>query len=607
MEITFLPQNKVVPATCGETLLDAARTAFIDLESSCNGRGTCGKCRVVHIDGAASGLHEDERLHLDPAELEAGVRLACRCEVEGPATFRVIDDARKKHRILADGFVPDFEFDPYVKKQFVEVPQASLENNRDHLKRLEQACGRFLTARQIDPALLRRLHRVFAEGGGRVTLVFAGDEWVGIEPGDTSGSCFGVAVDIGTTTVVASLVDLTTGEELASASMINPQKGFGLDVLSRIHHLKEHPDALEELAGLVRKGIDELIVELCESTGTDRHFIYEIAVAANATMTHLFLGIDATPLGSSPYAPVFTSDVEVPAKALGLHIAESGRVYCLPSVSSYVGADIVAGLITAELHTSKEKSLLIDIGTNGEIVLGSEEGLFACSCAAGPAFEGMNIRCGMRAADGAIEKVYIDEDVTLTTIGDRSPVGLCGSGVIDAVAELVNVGAIARSGRLAPTKENAEKQWSSKLVSGNGAASNKFILQEANGSHGEVAITQKDVRQVQLAKGAIRSGVVALAHQLGIDLSGVERVFVAGAFGHHVRMESLARLGMLPKSCLDRVELIGNSSKTGAFLCLLSKAKRAEARELAERVSYVELSCYPDYDRLFTECLAFSE
>jgi uncharacterized 2Fe-2S/4Fe-4S cluster protein (DUF4445 family) len=328
-------------------------------------------------------------------------------------------------------------------------------------------------------------------------------------------------------------------------------------------------------------------------------------VAANATMTHLFLGVDPSGIGSSPYTPAFTASVTVPARTMGLSIAPFGLVYCLPAVSGYIGADIVAGLLASELDKSEKIALLIDIGTNGEIVLGSANGLHACSCAAGPALEGMNIGCGMRAAEGAIEQVHIDDTVAVRTIGDKPAVGICGSGIIDAVAELVKVGALSRSGRFVRlTGEEEPCSWHSRLQT---KGSGRFVLCNAGTTGGEIAVSQKDIRQVQLAKGAVLSGILSLTAQLGIQLADIDRVYIAGAFGHHVRKESLARLGVFPNECLDRVVLIGNSSKSGAMMTLLSRSNRAKAERLALQVSYVELSCYPGYDRLFADCLSFQE
>ncbi|MBF0635253.1 MAG: DUF4445 domain-containing protein, partial [Nitrospinae bacterium] len=316
--------------------------------------------------------------------------------------------------------------------------------------------------------------------------------------------------------------------------------------------------------------------------------------------------VDPASLGRSPYVSVFSTAVDVPADETGLAISRFGTVHCLPSVSSYIGADIVAGLIVTEMEKKNETALFIDIGTNGEIAMFAGGVLSACSCAAGPALEGMNISCGMRAANGAIEKIFIGDDgVRVHTIGNKPAVGLCGSGVIDAVGELVKSGAVTKSGRFVKPSAVAGKSWAGRLDDTNGGA--KFVLSEGGKNSEPIAVTQKDIRQVQLAKGAILSGILALAKRLEVNIGDIDRVYIAGAFGHHVRLESLARLGILPEELHSKVTLVGNSSKTGAMLSLLSQDKRKEANDIARRVRYIELSCVPGYDRLFTECLSFPD
>ncbi|GFO60618.1 ferredoxin [Geomonas silvestris] len=622
-EILFLPNREAVRVPTGTPLLEAAQKAAVDLEAPCNGKGTCGKCRVQLVEGALPTPHHDELGHLSSAELASGVRLACRQEASGNSVVRLVSAGRGGERILCDGLLPAFELDPPVTKRLVVLPPATLEDNCDDLTRLERALGCELAGsvsleflRQL-PHALRHSPAAFKEpakactestnasraGGWPVTVVFHGGRPIGIEPGDTRERCYGVAVDIGTTTVVAALIDLASGAELATASMVNPQKAHGLDVLSRIQRLKEEPAALDGLTALIRGGLDQLLGELCEEARVSRDDLYELVVAANATMTHLLLGIDPSAIGSSPYVPAFSGSVELPAAELGLLLARCARVYCLPAVSGYIGADIVAGLLASELESSDRPALLIDIGTNGEMVLGSAHGLTACSCAAGPALEGMNISCGMRAAQGAIERVELNAEVATRTIGDAPALGICGSGIIDAVAELVKVGAVLPSGRFDKSSAAGEAvSWRARLKN---EGAGRFILAEAAADRGEVAVSQKDIRQVQLAKGAILSGILSLTAQLGIRPADIDRIYLAGAFGHRIRKESLGRLGMVPAECLDRAIPIGNSSKAGAIMALLSLKKRALAEQLARRVGYVELSCYPGYDRLFAEALAF--
>ena len=601
-EIIFLPERQSVRVPAGTSLLEAARLARVELEAPCNGAGSCGKCRVQLVEGEGGEPHPDELSHLSDGELRDGVRLACRSQAVGKSVVQLPGTLAGRHRILSDGVLPAFDLAPNIGKSYLELPLPSLADNCDDLRRLERALGRELRT-ELSLEFLQALPGTVRAAGYRVTVVSAGDRLIGIEPGDTRSRCFGVAVDIGTTTVVAALIDLTSGDELASASMINPQKEYGLDVLSRIQQLRANPGSLKTLSSLIREGIDRLIRDLCAAAAIDGTEIYEVAIAANATMTHLFLGIDPTGIGASPYLPAFTSSVSVPAGRVGLAISTFGQVYCLPAVSGYIGADIVAGLVAAEMEQSQGIALLIDIGTNGEIVLGSWQGLHACSCAAGPALEGMNIGCGMRAAEGAIEQVRIDGELTLRTIGDAPAAGICGSGIIDAVAELVKAGAVGRSGRfLRLTGKEAPLPWHSRLL---GEGAGRFLLSEPGGE--EIAVSQKDIRQVQLAKGAILSGMLSLTAQLKITLADIERVYIAGAFGHHVRKESLARLGVFPQECLERVVLIGNSSKSGAIMALLSGEKRAQAERLARQVHYHELSCHPGYDRLFTDSLSFPE
>lgn len=604
VEVRFLPQNKVVDAAVGSCLMQVARDAFIDIESSCSGKGTCGKCLVQLVDGGADEPHPEEIQHISGEHLAQGVRLACRSKVTGVADYQVLGVGGKKHRILSEGLMPVFSLNPNIRKQYVELEKPKLEDNLDDVSRLERALGQRFSEK-LPLSLLQQIPGVLRSSGFKATLVLAGEELVGIEPGDTTSLCYGAAVDIGTTTVVVSLVNLVSGEELAACTMINPQKNHGLDVLSRIQHVREHPGGLDELSRMMRGCLDSLIGEACTDAEVERRNIYEVTVAANSTMMHFFLGVDPSGIGKSPYVPSFSCGVNVAARELGLEIASCGTVYCLPSVSAYIGADIVAGILSAELAGKDERALFIDIGTNGEIAFSSKEKICACSCAAGPALEGMNISCGMRAANGAIEKVFIDGDVEVHTIGGKAALGLCGSGIIDAVAELVKAGVVAPSGRFNKLQPGDTPPWAHRLHSGDGPAS--FELSAGKKGYGAISITQKDIRQVQLAKGAILSGILVLLSKLDIGLQDIDRVYIAGAFGFHVRMESFARMGVIPTELLDRVTLIGNSSKSGAILCLLAKEKRAEAARLARNIDYTELSCFPDYDKLFTKCLAFPE
>lgn len=413
---------------------------------------------------------------------------------------------------------------------------------------------------------------------------------------------YGIVIDIGTTTVVTALIDLKTGEEIAGASMINAQKRYGLDVLTRITYEYEHPDCgVRELQEVMVSSINAMIGEACREAAVDRREIREIDVAANCTMMHMLLGVDARSIGRSPYSPGFTEARELPAGEIGIEAGMDTRLYCLPQVSAYIGADIVAGAYVCELQKEQGNVLFIDIGTNGEIVLAVDGRLLCCSCAAGPALEGMNISSGMRAAEGAVEDVRITEQgIRLTVIGDQEPAGLCGSGVLSAVKELLRTGIVKKTGVFVKKEKLDEQDYRYPMIQVNGTK-REFILCE----NPKLLVTQGDVRQVQLAKGAILSGFTALLHKAGIRMEDLDKVMIAGQFGAHLPEESLIGTGILPREAKGKIVYVGNSSKTGAYMALMSGKVKREIEELAEKMEYMELAETENYERIFTESMIF--
>ncbi len=450
-----------------------------------------------------------------------------------------------------------------------------------------------------------KLLRDYESSYGTVTGVFNDSELIALEAGDTTEFLYGVAIDIGTTTVVAALIDMNNGEELATASRINPQKKFGLDVLTRITYELEHPEgSKEELQKTIVEAINEMVEELCSEGKVKKENIYEISIAANCTMMHFLLGVDATSIGKSPYAPVFTKAKNISASDLGIKAAKCARVYCLPSVSSYIGADIVAGAYVCELHKAEENILFIDIGTNGEIVLSKGGKLLSCSCAAGPALEGMNISSGMRAAEGAVEDVVITENgIDLKVIGEEDPIGICGSGILAAVKELLRTGIVKNNGAFIKKEQLEESDYRYKMIQLNGNK-REFILK---GTPEQLLITQGDVRQVQLAKGALLSGFYALLKQAKIDMGELDKVMIAGQFGAHLPADSLVGTGILPKEVKDKLVYVGNSSKTGAYMALMSVRVKKEIEDLAGEMEYMELGASEGYEKLFSQCLIFGD
>lgn len=445
---------------------------------------------------------------------------------------------------------------------------------------------------EIETLQKERKHKVLTKG---YMPEFERDEYDG---------GYGIVIDIGTTTVVTALVDLKSGEELANASMINAQKHFGLDVLTRITYEYENPECgVRELQEAIVRSINVMIGEVCEEAGADRKDIREIDVAANCTMMHMLLGVDARSIGKSPYKPGFLAAQTLKASEIGLEAGEETVLYCLPQVSAYIGADIVAGTYVCELQKETGNVLFIDIGTNGEIVLASKGRLLCCSCAAGPALEGMNISSGMRAAEGAVEDIRITEKgIELATIDNQEPVGICGSGILAAVKELLRTGIVKKTGVFVKKEKLGEADYRYPMLRVNGTK-REFVLHE----NPLLLVTQGDVRQVQLAKGAILSGFTALLNKAGISMEDLDKVMIAGQFGAHLPAESLVGTGILPRAVKDKLVYVGNSSKTGAYMTLMSRQIKKEIEELADRMEYMELAETENYERIFAESMIFPQ
>lgn len=597
--ITIISTGKTYSYETGKTLLEILLENGIFVDNPCNGKGVCGKCKVRVTEGDAGEICETERSLLKQEEAESGVRLSCLVQPKSDLKIELLQKERK-HEVLTDGYVPEFVIEPDITKQVIELQKPTLDDQTPYE---EQLCEK-LPGVEVPFSAISGTD--FTEGMKTAVIHEKKDrryELLAVEEGDTTQALYGAAIDIGTTTVVTSLVDMRSGRELAHASMINAQKHFGLDVLTRITYELEHrEDGIRKLQGAIVQSINDMVADICHKAGIEREQIYEVTVGANCTMMHMLLGVDAASLGKAPYAPVFVSAKDIPAESIGIHAAKGARLYCLPSVSAYIGADIVAGAYVCELHKTKENVLFIDIGTNGEIVFSNHGRLLCCSCAAGPALEGMNISSGMRAAEGAIEDVHIHEDgVELQVIGEKDPEGICGSGILAVVKELIKHGFVKKGGAFVKLDKLEETDWRRKMLQKNGVK-REFVMTK---SPRELLITQGDIRQVQLAKGAILSGFYALLAKAGKTMEELDCVMVAGQFGAHLPAESLIGVGILPDGIQDKLVYVGNSSKTGAYLALLSRDAKREMEKLARHMDYMELGATEGYERLFAECLNF--
>jgi len=593
--VQFQPDGLITHVPEGTTVLAAAEQVGIVLNSVCGGRGTCGKC-LVQVMGESAPVK------------------ACLYAVRSNLVVTIPESSRFfEQQILGAGSAGPVELRPGVSKVTVEISAPSLNDLRSDKNRLLAAVNAQRTesaCRTLSLAALRQLPLASRNGTFIVTAVCRDDEVITVETGDTTESLWGLAADVGTTTVVVSLVNLRDGEIAATAAKTNPQVSFGDDVISRIEASRTHVNGLQTLQQRIIDGLNQLIDELCQKTGVRPEQIYEMTVAGNTTMEHLLLGIPVEQIAQAPYVAAFSSAINVTANELGLNINPSGAIYVLPGVAAHVGGDTIAVILATQLHEQEGVHLAIDIGTNGELALSNGPRLAVCSTAAGPAFEGARIRHGMRGAVGAIERVFIHDDVEIATIGDGPAIGICGSGLIDALAELLQVGILDSSGRFRTAEElpdDITPALRERLTTCDGQAA--FILVHAHDSkHGQaILLTQRDVREAQVGKAAISAGVELLLRHLGVSATQIDRLYLAGAFGNYIRPQSARRIGLLPDMPLSKVFFVGNAAADGARLALLDIHRRHNAEETARRTEYLELAGKMDFQVLFSDKMFFPE
>jgi uncharacterized 2Fe-2S/4Fe-4S cluster protein (DUF4445 family) len=580
-------QAKEARVPAGTTLFDCASWNGVAIDSTCGGHGTCKKCKVKVVSGAQEISSVDPRA-FSPDELRAGWRLACRAQAEEDLVVEVpLLQTRPKAALVGVG--RHVILRPAVQKRYLELSEPTMEDQTSDLERVLAAMDDVELRVPLD--LVRGLGATLREADWRVTAVLVDDLLVDVEPDDTSARRYAVAFDLGTTTVVATLLDLETGQPLAVRSVLNRQQPFGADVISRISATMMEPDALDRLRQLAHETLAQLVEEISTEAAVDVREIYEVVVTGNVTMIQLALGIDPEPLSMAPFTIAARRLPEAKATDFGLQVHERAPAVLFPALGAYVGPDIVAGVLATGLTLDKRIRLFIDVGTNSEIVLGSSERALATAAPAGPAFEAAQIRCGMRASEGAIEGVRIvDGDVQLTVIGDVEPVGLCGSGLVDAVAELVGAGMLDRSGRyVAGSSERLDK------------IGEETVFHLADG----VFLSQRDVRELQFAKASIATGWAILCHELGVEPGEISQVLLGGSFGSYLTASSAVRIGLVPKLPLPRIVAAGNVAGEGAKIAALSVTERAAAHAVLDEVRYVELSGRSDFNDLFIDELAF--
>lgn len=604
--VHFLSSDVRVEAEEGASLLEVARRAGYTLQSECGGQGTCRRCKVRLVSGE---VFSDGEPNLTEKEKAQNYTLACLARVVGDLEVEVPEESELSFSAEAVGveWLPGehpgqeirqrgFELDPPIKRLKMSVPEATLQDNSSDFDRMCIALGKagIEGPYETNAGALRRLSVALRSRDGQVNVLLhrtsRSAEILTIES-EGVGQIYGLALDIGTTTLLTRLIDLETGEVVAEAGDFNRQIPCGGDIIHRIIYAGK-PGGLEELQRLVLETFESLIKNLLEEADATRNRIVAATLAGNTTMQHLFLGLDPRTIREEPYVPTVTHFPALRASEVGLDIFLNSPVYFTPSVASYVGGDITAGLLAAGINRRKELTLYVDLGTNGEVALGNEEWLTACACSAGPAFEGSGVRCGMRALPGSIDRVYLDGEtgqLTYRVKGGGIPRGICGSGLIDLLAELRATGRITARGKLNPEADPVRIRKSGRKA--------EMVLMDnlQTGGGGDIVITETDIDNLIRTKGAIFAGILTLLKGVGLEPSAIERVVIAGAFGRYLDIENAICIGMLPDLPRECFEYIGNGSLRGAGLALLSRQMWEEMHQIARKVTYFELSKWPGY------------
>jgi uncharacterized 2Fe-2S/4Fe-4S cluster protein (DUF4445 family) len=611
-QVIFLPSGRRAEVPEGKTVIEASRELGIGIESLCGGKRSCGKCKVKWVEGDLSPFTEEEGKLITESERTEGYRLGCAAQILGNVQIFIPEESRTQEQVVRkEASEISIELKPAIALQFVELSPPSLHDPLGDFDRLQKVLSESYSLPEIRidyPALLKLSHALRQGHWKATAATWMNREILDVKP-DRVDDLYGIAIDVGTTTIAAYLCNLRSGELIATQSMMNPQVVYGEDVMSRITYTVTHQDGLEKVHQSIIDALNQLIGAVAKHSGLSSDDILELTIVGNTAMHHLLLKIDPQYLAVSPFTPVVHRSLDIKARDLGLKVHTSANVHILPIEAGFVGADNVGVLIAEEPYLQDAMVLIIDIGTNGELVMGNRKKLLSSSCATGPALEGAHIKFGMRAAPGAIERVSIDPnslEVNFKTIGEKawqsesksaSAIGICGSGIIDVVAELFRNKIILQSGRFSEGIPSPRLRISSQGP--------EFVVarkdETSNGK--DITITQPDIRNVQLAKAALYTGAKLMMKKLGIEK--LDKVILAGAFGTYINTEAAMILGMFPDCDLRNVYAVGNAAGDGARIALLNRDKRAEADEIARKVEYVELTIEKDFQKEFIDALSF--
>jgi uncharacterized 2Fe-2S/4Fe-4S cluster protein (DUF4445 family) len=613
--VIFEPSGRRSCYDTGIRLFDAAKEMGVEVRSECGGEGTCGKCKIIIVNGSnlLNSLTDQEKGLLTNQEIEDKYRLSCQTtikenKVSGACLITVFIPTESRlgeRRIQVKGMEQTVPLNPSIKKVHLTLDRPTISNpladDERLITKLQGTTG--LDDLKLSYGTSKMLSNSLRQANWNITVTIWNDKRIiDVEAGDTTNDNYGSAIDIGTSKIVGYIVNLNSGEIVSAGMLENPQIQYGEDVLSRIGHAIQSLDNQDEIRKLVVNGINTVMESACwEIPWLSTNRIHEVTVVGNTAMTHLFLGVYPKFLSLSPFTPALKRSMDVPAKETGLRIHPEGNVHVLPCVAGYVGADAVADVIATGIHQKDEMSLLVDVGTNGEVFLGNKDELLSCSCAAGPAFEGTQIRYGMKAVTGAIEKVKIDPvtfDTVYETIGQRKPIGLCGSAMVDVVAELLRTRLISTRGRFDLETTKTKRIISSKE---DGTQLKSFVIAWKNETaiNKDITVSSKDISEIQLAKSALHTGCEILMQKKRLTEQNIDRAYIAGAFGNYLNPESAKIIGLIPDIPTERISFVGNTALAGAKMALTSRTVRELADRLSREIKYVELMAEENFKKEF--------
>jgi uncharacterized 2Fe-2S/4Fe-4S cluster protein (DUF4445 family) len=602
--INFQPIGRRVAVNADQSLLSTAQDAGIDIASICGGIGNCNSCKIRLVKGSLTAHTLEEEAIFSTVELDSGYRLACQAYPLSDLTVEIPPESlTAPQRLQVEGLELAVQIEPPVIPVTLEIPEPTITDLRSDTTRVEDALIAMGEKPPFDfsAPVLEEISHLLRQNAWHVTMAMRNKAIIALLP--ASQPFLGLAVDVGTTKLAAYLSDLATGAVLAKVGAMNPQTAFGEDVISRISYSSTAPDGRKILQRRLVDTLNQLIDDLClkaeeKGNSVTSNQIVEAVVVGNTAMHHLFAGLPVHQLGVAPYVPAVSNSLELDAQRVGLEISPGAKIYLPPNIAGYVGADHVAMLLATGIQSTSKTAIALDIGTNTEISLVHDGQIIACSCASGPAFEGAHIQAGMRAAPGAIERVQVIQgELRTQTIDNLPPIGICGSGILDAIACMQQLGAIDRRGSFISDHPLITKD----------DHFNHFVLieQSKSGTSQDLVITRKDVNEIQLAKGAIRTGIEVLLEIAGIPSNAIEEFIIAGAFGTYINIPSAIQIGMFPSLPIDKFHQVGNAAGAGARQMLISVSQRAIAEDIARRVHYIELSTYPNFTQIFSKSLFF--